>query len=72
MRKSFEVFEQDIENVLYKNKVSLSDEKIESIFKKNIDLKAVEEAALTETEFDLQIFAAYNEIENQLKKIKVI
>lgn len=72
MNWAFEICVQDVENVLYKNKVSLTDKEIEEIFDTKLDKLEIEKAALSETEFDLQILAAYKEIEDQLKELKVI
>lgn len=72
MNWAFEICVQDVENVLYKNKVSLTDKEIEEIFDTKLDKLEIEKAALSETEFDLQILAAYKEIGVQLKELKII
>ena len=62
---AWETTVDDVENVL--RSMGKSEGKAEGIFDE-LDCEEVAEAALTETDFEKQLNAAYQEIENQIRE----
>jgi hypothetical protein len=62
---AWETTVEDVENVL--RSMGKSEGKAEGIFDE-LDCEEIAEAALTETKFEKQVAAAYQEIENQIRE----
>lgn len=71
MSMAWEVTIEDVETVLSRNNIVKTEEEISEIHD-GLDCDEVEECALSCTDFDEQVAAAFDEIERQLKADGVI
>lgn len=71
MSYAFEVTAEDVETVLQRNSVPFSEDMVNTVIDQ-LDFDQIEKAALMCDDVDDQVESAYEEIELQLKELKII
>lgn len=71
MSYAFEVTAEDVETVLQRNSVPFSEDMVNTVIDQ-LDFDQIEKAALMCDDMDDQVTSAYEEIELQLKELKII